>query len=333
MNQKKITLAMGNGGKENGQLISELFTKYFQNQYFGIGEDATTLPKSPHQIAMTTDSFTVTPRFFPGGNIGKLAICGTTNDLAMVGAKPQFLTISFIIEEGFDFDELEKIVKSIQNELQINRAYIIAGDTKVMPKGSIDGLIINTTGIGEILKPNISAKNLEVGDKILISRDIGKHGATIFALREELNFETNLKSDSASLFPIVDKLITSNIEIKAMRDATRGGLAAVLNEWAEINNLAIEVLEERIPISDEVLGFCEFLGLDPLNLANEGTFVLAVKNGFENQALTILNKFNSSANIIGEVVETPKNKVLLKSNYGTKRFLEMPTGEILPRIC
>jgi hydrogenase expression/formation protein HypE len=333
LNQKKITLAMGNGGKENGQLISELFTKYFQNQYFGIGEDATTLPKSPHQIAMTTDSFTVTPRFFPGGNIGKLAICGTTNDLAMVGAKPQFLTISFIIEEGFDFDELEKIVKSIQNELQINRAYIIAGDTKVMPKGSIDGLIINTTGIGEILKPNISAKNLEVGDKILISRDIGKHGATIFALREELNFETNLKSDSASLFPIVDKLITSNIEIKAMRDATRGGLAAVLNEWAEINNLAIEVLEERIPISDEVLGFCEFLGLDPLNLANEGTFVLAVKNGFENQALTILNKFNSSANIIGEVVETPKNRVLLKSNYGTKRFLEMPTGEILPRIC
>ena len=333
MNQKKITLAMGNGGKENGQLISELFTKYFQNQYFGIGEDATTLPKSPHQIAMTTDSFTVTPRFFPGGNIGKLAICGTTNDLAMVGAKPQFLTISFIIEEGFDFDELEKIVKSIQNELQINRAYIIAGDTKVMPKGSIDGLIINTTGIGEILKSNISAKNLEVGDKILISRDIGKHGATIFALREELNFETNLKSDSASLFPIVDKLITSNIEIKAMRDATRGGLAAVLNEWAEINNLAIEVLEERIPISDEVLGFCEFLGLDPLNLANEGTFVLAVKNGFENQALTILNKFNSSANIIGEVVETPKNRVLLKSNYGTKRFLEMPTGEILPRIC
>ena len=333
MNQKKITLAMGNGGKENGQLISELFTKYFQNQYFGIGEDATTLPKSPHQIAMTTDNFTVTPRFFPGGNIGKLAICGTTNDLAMVGAKPQFLTISFIIEEGFDFDELEKIVKSIQNELQINRAYIIAGDTKVMPKGSIDGLIINTTGIGEILKPNISAKNLEVGDKILISRDIGKHGATIFALREELNFETNLKSDSASLFPIVDKLITSNIEIKAMRDATRGGLAAVLNEWAEINNLAIEVLEERIPISDEVLGFCEFLGLDPLNLANEGTFVLAVKNGFENQALTILNKFNSSANIIGEVVETPKNRVLLKSNYGTKRFLEMPTGEILPRIC
>ncbi len=333
MNQKKITLAMGNGGKENGQLISELFTKYFQNQYFGIGEDATTLPKSPHQIAMTTDSFTVTPRFFPGGNIGKLAICGTTNDLAMVGAKPQFLTISFIIEEGFDFDELEKIVKSIQNELQINRAYIIAGDTKVMPKGSIDGLIINTTGIGEILKPNISAKNLEVGDKILISRDIGKHGATIFALREELNFETNLKSDSASLFPIVDKLITSNIEIKAMRDATRGGLAAVLNEWAEINNLAIEVLEERIPISDEVLGFCEFLGLDPLNLANEGTFVLAVKNGFENQALTILNKFNSSAKIIGEVVETPKNRVLLKSNYGTKRFLEMPTGEILPRIC
>ena len=333
MNQKKITLAMGNGGKENGQLISELFTKYFQNQYFGIGEDATTLPKSPHQIAMTTDSFTVTPRFFPGGNIGKLAICGTTNDLAMVGAKPQFLTISFIIEEGFDFDELEKIVKSIQNELQINRAYIIAGDTKVMPKGSIDGLIINTTGIGEILKPNISAKNLEVGDKILISRDIGKHGATIFALREELNFETNLKSDSASLFPIVDKLITSNIEIKAMRDATRGGLAAVLNEWAEINNLAIEVLEERIPISDEVLGFCEFLGLDPLNLANEGTFVLAVKNGFENQALTILNKFNSSAKIIGEVVESPKNRVLLKSNYGTKRFLEMPTGEILPRIC
>ena len=333
MNQKKITLAMGNGGKENGQLISELFTKYFQNQYFGIGEDATTLPKSPHQIAMTTDSFTVTPRFFPGGNIGKLAICGTTNDLAMVGAKPQFLTISFIIEEGFDFDELEKIVKSIQNELQINRAYIIAGDTKVMPKGSIDGLIINTTGIGEILKSNISAKNLEVGDKILISRDIGKHGATIFALREELNFETNLKSDSASLFPIVDKLITSNIEIKAMRDATRGGLAAVLNEWAEINNLAIEVLEERIPISDEVLGFCEFLGLDPLNLANEGTFVLAVKNGFENQALTILNKFNSSAKIIGEVVESPKNRVLLKSNYGTKRFLEMPTGEILPRIC
>jgi len=273
--EKNITLAMGNGGAENNTLITEVFYKAFKNDILSQSEDAAVLDTSS-KIAMTTDSFTVSPLFFAGGDIGKLSICGTCNDLAMMGAKPKYLTCSVIIEEGFSTRELEKIVRSMKKELAINDAIIVSGDTKVVPKGSVDKIFINTTGVGEVVYSGISSHNLKEGMSILVSRDIGAHGATIFAAREGIGFETTLQTDCASLYPQVKALIDSGIEIVALRDATRGGVAAVLNEWAKASDVCIEVDEASIPIQEAVQGICELLGFEALSLANEGTFVLAV---------------------------------------------------------
>ncbi|NPA65952.1 MAG: hydrogenase expression/formation protein HypE, partial [Epsilonproteobacteria bacterium] len=266
--EKNITLAMGNGGEENNTLIKEVFYKAFANEILEKNEDAAVLHVN-NKIAMSTDSFTVSPLFFPGGDIGKLAICGTCNDLAMMGAKPKYITVGAIIEEGFSVKELQKIVRSMKKELQNNGAVVVSGDTKVMPKGSIDKLIINTSGVGEVLQENISANNIEKGDVILVSRDIGAHGATIFAAREGIELSSTLQSDCASLFEVVKALIDAKVKIKALRDATRGGVAAVLNEWAKQNGVCIEVEEESIPVSEEVQGICELLGFEATALANE----------------------------------------------------------------
>ena len=330
---KTITLAHGNGGAENNELISDVFYKAFKNDILEKSEDAAVIENG--KLAFSTDSFTVSPIFFNGGNIGKLSICGTCNDLAMMGAKPKYLTCSVIIEEGFEIDLLEKIVDSMKIELERNEAIIVSGDTKVVPKGSVDNIFINITGIGEILKPNISSNNISSDDVIIVSRDIGTHGATIFAAREGMDLESNLQSDCKSLYPIVKKLIDENINITALRDATRGGLSAVLNEWAKQSDICIEVNEEDVPTCDEVKGICELLGFESFNLANEGTFVLAVKKEDAKKTVDILNEFNSnnSANIIGTVTNQYDKKVVLNSPWGTKRFLETPTGELLPRIC
>ena len=330
---KTITLAHGNGGAENNELISDVFYKAFKNDILEKSEDAAVIENG--KLAFSTDSFTVSPIFFNGGNIGKLSICGTCNDLAMMGAKPKYLTCSVIIEEGFEIDLLEKIVDSMKIELERNEAIIVSGDTKVVPKGSVDKIFINITGIGEVLKPNISSNNISSDDVIIVSRDIGTHGATIFAAREGMDLESNLQSDCKSLYPIVKNLIDENINITALRDATRGGLSAVLNEWAKQSNICIEVNEEDVPTCDEVKGICELLGFESFNLANEGTFVLAVKKEDAKKTVDILNEFNSnnSANIIGTVTNQYDKKVVLNSPWGTKRFLETPTGELLPRIC
>jgi len=329
---KNITLAHGNGGEENNELIKSIFYKYFKNEILERSEDSAIL-NVKGQIATTTDSFTVSPLFFPGSDIGKLSICGTCNDLAMMGAKPKFLTCSFIIEEGFSTRDLEKIVRSMKKELEINGAIIVSGDTKVVPKGAVDKVFINTTGIGEVEYSGISASNLSEGMSILVSRDIGCHGATIFASREGMDFETSLQSDCASLYPEVKALIDSGIEIVALRDATRGGVSAVLNEWAKASDVCIEVEEDKIPISDEVRGVCELLGFEAMSLANEGTFVLCVPKKDEQKALNMLQKNHKSASVIGQVTSEYKQKVILKSSWGTKRFLDLPTGELLPRIC
>ncbi len=326
-----IKLAHGNGGEENNKLISEVFYKAFQNEILAKSEDAAVIENG--KLAFSTDSFTVSPLFFSGANIGKLAICGTCNDLAMMGARPKYLTCSVIIEEGFSIDDLNTIVASMKEELEKNGAIVVSGDTKVMPKGTIDKIIINTTGIGEILKHNISSNNISSEDIILVNRDIGAHGATIFTAREGIDMSSSLQSDCTSLYPIVKALIDANIKITAMRDATRGGVSAVLNEWSKQSNICIEVNEETIPVSDEVNGVCEMLGFEPTSLANEGTFVLAINKEDQYKALEILKDFNQNASIIGKVTDKYLQKVVLNSAYGTSRFLDTPTGELLPRIC
>ncbi len=330
---KTITLAHGNGGAENNELIKEVFYDAFKNEILEKSEDAAVIQNGT--LAFSTDSFTVSPLFFNGANIGKLAICGTCNDLAMMGAKPKYLTCSVIIEEGFEVEQLEKIVASMKEELSINEAIIVSGDTKVVPKGSVDKIFINTTGIGEILYRGISSNNITQNDLILVNRDIGTHGATIFAAREGMDMNSNLKSDCASLYPQVKALIDSGVNITALRDATRGGVSAVLNEWAKQSNICIEVDEEKIPVCDEVKGICEMLGFEATNFANEGTFVLAIDKNDAAKAIEVLHKFSEASNacIIGTITQQYPQKVVLNSAWGTKRFLDTPTGELLPRIC
>lgn len=330
---KTITLAHGNGGTENNELIKEVFYDAFKNEILEKSEDAAVIQNGT--LAFSTDSFTVSPLFFNGANIGKLAICGTCNDLAMMGAKPKYLTCSVIIEEGFEVEQLHKIVVSMKEELAINEAIVVSGDTKVVPRGSVDKIFINTTGIGEILYKGISSNNITQNDLILVNRDIGTHGATIFAAREGMDMNSNLKSDCASLYPQVKALIDSGVKITALRDATRGGVSAVLNEWAKQSNVCIEVDEEKIPVCDEVKGICEMLGFEATNLANEGTFVLAIPKEDAAKAIEVLHTFPQASNacIIGIVTSQYPQKVVLNSSWGTKRFLDTPTGELLPRIC
>jgi len=324
----KITLAYGGGGEETNKLINELFYKYFSNPILESAEDAA-IVKLNGKTAFTTDSFTVSPIFFNGGNIGKLAIAGTCNDLAMMGAKPEFLTCGFMIEEGLEYDELEKIVKTMADELKKVGAKIVAGDTKVVPAGSVDKIFINTSGIGTVIKPAISVHNLKKGDKIIVSRDIGRHGTVVMAHRYEV--ETDIESDCKVLWDEVKSLLDAGIDIKAMRDATRGGLSAVLNEWADASGVGIEIKEDKVPISDEVIGLCEIFGFEPMDLANEGTFIVAVDAKDAEKAEGILKQFNEKASIIGEV--TDDKKVVLTSPWGSKRYIELPKGELLPRIC
>ncbi|MBP9490313.1 MAG: hydrogenase expression/formation protein HypE [Aliarcobacter sp.] len=330
---KTITLAHGNGGAENNELIKEVFYEAFKNEILEKSEDAAVIQNGT--LAFSTDSFTVSPLFFNGANIGKLAVCGTCNDLAMMGAKPKYLTCSVIIEEGFEVEQLHKIVASMKEELAINEAIVVSGDTKVVPKGAVDKIFINTTGIGEILYKGISSNNITQNDLILVNRDIGTHGATIFAAREGMDMNSNLKSDCASLYPQVKALIDSGVKITALRDATRGGVSAVLNEWAKQSNVCIEVDEEKIPVCDEVKGICEMLGFEATNLANEGTFVLAIDKNDASKAIEVLHTFPQASNacIIGTVTQQYPQKVVLNSSWGTKRFLDTPTGELLPRIC
>lgn len=331
---KNILLSHGGGGEETQKLINELFFRYFSNPILEKMEDASILNVNS-KIAFTTDSFTVSPIFFKGGNIGKLAIAGTVNDISMMGAKPKYLSCSFIIEEGFPFKDLKKIVKSMAEEIKKTGVQITTGDTKVVPKGSADKIFINTTGIGEVIYEGISAHNINEGDVILVSGTIGDHGACIMAQREEIEIEGDLSSDCASLWLLVEDLINTGVTIKAMRDPTRGGLSAVLNEWAEQSSIGIEVEEEKIPVKSEVKGLCELLGLEPYTLANEGKLVIAVPENEAERTLEVMknNELGENSEIIGRVISDYKGKVILNSPYGSKRIMEPPAGELLPRIC
>jgi len=330
---KNIQLAHGNGAEENAELISKIFYKHFKNEILEKSEDAAIIDGG--RLAFTTDSFTVSPIFFSGGDIGKLSICGTCNDLAMMGAKPTYMSCGVIIEEGFEVADLEKIVLSMKKELQVNGAQIVCGDTKVVPRGAVDKIFINTTGVGVVQKSGISSNSITPLDTIILSNQIGKHGATIFANREGMEFGSALESDCASLWPLVQKLLSEGVAITAMRDATRGGVAAVLNEWAKQSKVCIEVDEESLPVSDEVRGICEIVGFEAYNLANEGTFVLAIKSEDAQRAVEILRSFEAAqhAVIIAKVTHQYEGRVILLSPWGSKRFMDLPRGELLPRIC
>ena len=331
---KQIQLSHGGGGQETNSLIHDLFYHHFSNDILIAAEDAAVL-EVKNKIAFTTDSFTVSPIFFNGGNIGKLAIAGTVNDLAMMGAKPLYLSSSFMIEEGFSFDDLESIVKTMAEELKQSGAKIVCGDTKVVPKGAVDQIFINTSGIGEIEKEGISANNLQEGDMIIVSGDVGRHGAAILMEREGLGISGDLQSDCATLWPAVQALIDANINISAMRDATRGGLSAVLNEWAEQSTVCLEIEEKSIPVDDAVQGICELFGFEAFDFANEGTCILAVSPEDAERTIGVLQKLDltSNAAIIGKVSMKKQGKVILHSAYGSSRYLDLPKGELLPRIC
>lgn len=330
----KIQLSQGGGGVESLKLINELFYKYFSNEILLRSEDAATL-EIGGKIAFSTDSFVVSPLFFKGGDIGKLSVVGTINDLVSAGAKPLYLSCSFIIEEGFLISDLEKIVISMQKELLKNDVKIVTGDTKVVPKGSADGLFINTAGVGQILYENLSANKIPPNSSIIVTNEIGNHGACILAEREELDFSSELLSDCASLWLPMSEILSSNLEIFAIRDATRGGLSAVLNEWANQSNIGIEIKEKDILVAKEVSGICEFLGFEPYEFANEGTMILSVKNEDADKVCKILQKFSQTkkAKIIGKTTNEHKKRVILENEWGSSRILEFPKGELLPRIC
>ncbi|PAF52874.1 hydrogenase expression/formation protein HypE [Helicobacter sp. 13S00477-4] len=333
-----ITLAQGNGGVQTNELIKNIFKKYLGKFIIDGGEDAGVFEsKGIQDWCVSTDSYVISPIFFPGGNIGKLAICGSSNDVAMKGAKPLYISIGFILEEGFKINELEKILQGMEKELEITKIKILSADTKVVNKGSADKIFINTTVIGKIEKSGISAKNLQVGDVIILSGSIGRHGSVIFCSRNEIGLDSKLKSDCKQLYPILEEIFCSSIVIHSLRDATRGGLAAVLNEWAEMSDVDILIEEDKIPVPKEVKGVCEILGLEPYSLANEGVCVFCVPSNEAQKVCEILKKYQDGkeASIIGyiEAKNTKIPRVVLKNAWGGKRYLDYPQGEILPRIC
>lgn len=336
MNTEKILLDHGSGGKLSHQLISDLILKYFHNSILAELDDCAVLKIQGNQLAFSTDSYTVDPIFFPGGNIGELAIFGTVNDLAMRGAKPVFLSVGFIIEEGFSFSDLEKILAGMQRAAMEANIEIVTGDTKVVPKGAADKIFINTSGIGIVPEGiKIAGSNARPSDKILINGFIAEHGLAILLGREGLNFTTNIKSDTAPLNHLVSEMLETGDGIHAMRDPTRGGVGTTLNEIAKQAKVGIVIEENMLPLREEVKGACELLGFDPLYLANEGKLLVFVSAPAADRILQTMrkNKYGIDSCIIGEVVEQNPGRVTMRTAIGGTRIVEMLTGAQLPRIC
>lgn len=288
------------------------------------------------RLAFTTDSFVVSPLFFPGGDIGKLAVCGTINDLMMLGAIPEYLSLALIIEEGFDYRALEKVVDSLSFHSRKARVHFVTGDIKVVEKGACDKIFINASGIGRIIKDKkLSIKNIEPGDKIIITGNIAQHGLAVLAKRKELDLGFNIKSDCAALSGLLIPVLEKTDAIKFMRDPTRGGAATTLNEIAESAQLGILLEEKNIPVSTRVRVACELLGIDPLYVANEGRAILAVSRESVKKVLSLLRRhpLGRNAQIIGTAVRQPKGRVILNTILGTQRIVDMLTSEPLPRIC
>lgn len=371
---EKILLSHGGGGKETSELIADILFKELYGENSEIKpnlnpkpipsiisnlqnpikllEDAAVLD-SPKKIAFTTDGFTVSPIFFKGGDIGKLSVAGTVNDLSVMGAKPLFLSLGLIIEEGFLVEDLRKIINSVAQEAKKSGVKIVTGDTKVVPRGKADGIFINTSGIGEVLYDNISIYNISDGDIIIVSGHVGDHGSAIMSQREGIDMDVEIESDCASLWDMIESVLKQGMAVSAMRDATRGGLAAVLNEWAYAAGVNLYIEEDRIPVKDSVKGFCELLGFEPYQLACEGRVVFAVKQEYAKKALEIIKShpLGKNAEIIGTVnnidgingksvnnegysrTNELRGRVILRGIYGIDKLLDYPSGELLPRIC
>ena len=331
-----IRLDHGSGGEASHELVDEIFLSRLDNEFLRELGDSAVLEFSGQTLAMTTDSYVVDPIFFPGGNIGSLSVHGTVNDLAMQGAHPLYLTLGLMLEEGLPMQDLKKIIDSVAEASQEAGVKIVAGDTKVVPRGNLDKIFINTSGIGIIPHGvDVSSHNARPGDKLLINGNVGDHGMAILSRREGLNFETPLKSDSAPLNALVTAILAASPNIHALRDPTRGGVATALNEIARHSNVGVVVLEEALPISRPVLSAAELLGLDPLYVANEGKCLVVASDEDAGKVLRAMkkDKYGKNSRIIGELTSDNPGKVLLRTRVGGTRIISMLTGEQLPRIC
>src|SRR5664279_2174017 len=333
---ERVQLAHGGGGRRMHELLEGLLLPSFKNDHLLTRHDGATLNIAGARLAFTTDSYVVKPLFFPGGDIGSLAIHGTVNDLAMCGARPLYLSSAFILEEGFPMESLRRVVESMRLAAAASQVQIVTGDTKVVDKGKGDGIFVNTAGIGAVEHSlRIAPSSVRVGDVVLLSGDVGRHGIAIMAMREGLSFETAIESDCAPLWEPIAALLQAGVEIHCLRDLTRGGLSSGLIEIAETAKVRINIDELSVPVREDVAGACEILGLDPLYLANEGRFIAVVPEHDSSRALDVLSRHavSSGAVRIGKILDKPAGMVTRKSRLGTERILDMLSGEQLPRIC
>ena len=332
--ERKISLAHGSGGQLTRELVEGIFVPQFKNDALSKLTDSADLPFAGSRLMFTTDSFVIKPLEFPGGDIGKLSVCGTVNDLAVSGARPLWISCGLIIEEGFAVDRLEAIVGSIARTASDAGVSVVCGDTKVVEHGGADGLFINTAGIGVPIG-DFRAGRIQPGDRILVSGTIGDHEAAIFRVRENLGRKMSLASDCAPLHGLVQRMIAAARLIRVMRDPTRGGVGAVLNELVSGTACSFTIEEDAIPIRPEVRGICELVGFDPMYLANEGKLVCIVGEGEADALLAAMRSdpLGGDAAIIGEVIAEPKERVYLQSRFGGARIVSMPSGVQLPRIC
>lgn len=331
-----VVMAHGGGGRLMHQLIEKMFVATFGNDNLHTRHDSARLQLPTARLAFTTDSYVVRPLFFPGGDIGKLAVYGTVNDLAMSGAHPLYLSLGMILEEGLPMETLWQVVLSIREAAQATGVQIVTGDTKVVDRGKGDGIFLNTSGVGVIEHDLLIApQSVRAGDAVILSGDIGRHGIAVMAEREGLEFESTIESDCAPLAEPVLALIEGGIEVHCLRDLTRGGLASAVVEIAEAAQAGIQLKESGIPVREDVRGACEILGFDPLYVANEGRFVAFVPGAQAERAVELLRRFEvcAGAQVVGEVIDSPQGTVVLRSVIGTSRVVDMLSGEQLPRIC
>ena len=336
LRHETIQMAHGGGGRIMRELLEQLMLPAFGNAALDARHDAAVLAMGGARVAFTTDTFVVHPRFFPGGDIGELAVYGTVNDLAMGGATPQFLSCAFILEEGFSLDELRRIVASMRAAADRCGVAIVTGDTKVVDKGHGDGLFINTAGIGLVAKGvDVAPRRVVPGDVVIVSGDLGRHGVAVMSVREGIAFEVPVKSDCGPVHHLAAALLNGGVDVHCLRDPTRGGLASVLNEIATDAHVAIEAVERDIPVDEGVAAACEILGLDPFYVACEGRMVAFVPADHAGKALALLRALpeGHGAAIIGQVKSGPAGAVMLRTRMGTQRLLDLLSGEQLPRIC
>ncbi|WP_026660341.1 hydrogenase expression/formation protein HypE [Butyrivibrio sp. AC2005] len=330
----KVTMAHGSGGASTSELIENIFAKHFKNEYLDRMEDSAVVPGCK-RLAVTTDSFVVTPYFFPGGDIGRLSVCGTVNDLLMSGAKPKYITCGCILEEGMDIDDLDKIISSMAETAKEAGVTVVTGDTKVVEKrGDFGGIMINTSGVGFMPEGvALSPAGCKDGDVLIVSGNLGDHHAAI--LSDRMNIKNSIMSDNAPLTEMVTGLIEQNIDVHAMRDVTRGGLGTVLHEFAGASECEIHLYQEKLPVSAAVKDFCKMLGLDPVYMGNEGKMICVVNGKDADKALSIIktSEYGDNAAIIGEVKKADNNGVILHTAIGGERLIGPLYGEGLPRIC